>query len=131
MTLGHSKEKDNKVKVKKTLQEFQMYLLVHYEKGFNKVIWQVTYFVNIPMDEGKFDVGKDFYHEELTAFEDIVDEDDEILATQNVNLGFSTSVGNDGGSTSLRLALFCFNVRPLELYVLAIEPFLDRTWYCM
>lgn len=42
-----------------------MRLSEQHQLGFKKALKQVAYFYKTPLDEGKFDVGKDFYQGKL------------------------------------------------------------------
>ncbi|BAU02012.1 uncharacterized protein HKW66_Vig0116760 [Vigna angularis] len=47
------------------LEDIVQVVIEQYEVGFKKALAQAAHFYNIPLDEGNFDVMKDFYHGKL------------------------------------------------------------------
>lgn len=52
---------------RKELKRLKSYILEKHELDFQKVLNQVAYFYQIPINEGNFDVGKDIYKGELMS----------------------------------------------------------------
>ena len=58
-------------KLEKDLAEAENFVVDQHRLGFSKALQQAKYFYKIPLDEGNFDVGKDFYNGELIPVNDI------------------------------------------------------------
>ena len=61
-------------KIKKLLKELEVAedsVMEEHELGFKKALRQATFFYNVPLDEGKFDVDKDFYEGQLMSIDEI------------------------------------------------------------
>ena len=57
--------------------EAESFILEQHKLGFDKALQQAKYFYKIPIDEGNFDVKKDFYNGELISVNEIPEEDAE------------------------------------------------------
>ena len=55
--------------------EAQNFILEQHKLGFAKTLEQAKYFYKIPIDEGNFDVEKDFYNGELMPVNEIPEDD--------------------------------------------------------
>lgn len=64
----------------KDLEIVEDNVLDQHELGFQKALQQVAFFYNIPLEEGKFDVGKDFYLGQLKSIEEILSVREVVLA---------------------------------------------------
>jgi len=71
MTLSNYQSEEKVEKLLKDLEVAEDNVLDQHELGFRKALEQETFFYNIPLDEGKFDVDKDFYQGQLVTIEEI------------------------------------------------------------
>jgi len=71
MTLSNYLSKEKIKKLVKDLEVVEDNVLDQHELDFQKALQQAGFFYNIPLDKGKFDVGKDFYQGQLIPIEDI------------------------------------------------------------
>jgi len=61
-------------KLEKALKELEVVddsVIEEHENGFKKVLQQAAFFYNVPLDEGKFDVDKDFHEGQLMPIDQI------------------------------------------------------------
>ena len=63
--------------------EAESFIFEQHKLGFEKALQQAKYFYNIPIDEGNFDVKKDFYNGELVPANEIPDNDVEDINIEN------------------------------------------------
>jgi len=75
------------------LRRTQDFVLHQHELGFNKALDQAAYLYNIPLNEWKFDVNKDFYKGELMLVIDILDDDGGEEFAQSATPGLDNAVG--------------------------------------
>ena len=61
--------------LKGNLSELESFVIEQHKLGFNKALQQAKYFYKIPVDEGNFDVKKNFYNGELIPINEIPNED--------------------------------------------------------
>jgi len=61
--------------LKANVFEDESFVIEQHKLGFDKALQQAIYFYKIPVDEGNFDVKKDFYNGELIPINEISDED--------------------------------------------------------
>ena len=76
-------------KIEKLLKDLEIAkdnVLAQHELDFQKVLQQAAFFYNIPLNEGKFDVGKDFYQGQLMFIEEILS-DREVVSAPPGTLG--------------------------------------------
>jgi len=62
-------------KIEKLLKEVEVSedsVIEEHENGFKKALQQAAFFYHIPLDEGKFDVDKDFYEGQLVPIDQIL-----------------------------------------------------------
>jgi len=57
--------------LKSNVLKVEGYVIDQHKFGFEKALQQVKYFYKISLDEGNFDVGKDFYNGELIPVDEI------------------------------------------------------------
>ena len=65
----------NQLKV--SVFEAESFILEQHQLGFEKALQQAKYFYKIPIDEGNFDVKKEFYNGELIPVNKIPEENGE------------------------------------------------------
>ena len=83
MNLTHDKVVGKKENKEVKLIKLQEYVVSVHEEGLNQVIWQTTFFYNIPTDEGRFNISKDVYKGELMSTYDVpTNEGDEDVSNQ-------------------------------------------------
>jgi len=58
-------------------------MIDQHKLSFNKALQQAKYFCKIPLDEGNFDVDKNFYNGALVPINEIPDEDATEVNTEN------------------------------------------------
>jgi len=58
-------------KLEKDLLDAENFVVDQHKLSFSKALQQAKYFYKIPLDEGNFDVGKDFHDGELILVDDI------------------------------------------------------------
>jgi len=84
LELSTTKENDNNTiqlmekeinQMKANLSEDESFVIEQHKLGLDKALQQAKYFYKIPVDEGNFDVKKDFYNGELIPINEILDED--------------------------------------------------------
>ena len=63
--------------------EAESFIFEQHKLGFEKALQQAKYFYKIPIDEGNFDVKKDFYNGELIPVNEIPDNDAEDINIEN------------------------------------------------
>ena len=63
--------------------EAESFIFEQHKLGFEKALQQAKYFYKIPIDEGNFDVKKDFYNGELVHVNEIPDNDAEDVNIEN------------------------------------------------
>ena len=63
--------------------EAESFIFEHHTLGFEKALQQAKYFYKIPIDEGNFDVKKNFYKGELVPANEIPDNDAEDINIEN------------------------------------------------
>jgi len=63
--------------------EAKSFIFEQHKLGFDKTLQQVKHFYKIPIDEGIFDVKKDFYNGELIHVNEIPEEDSEDVNVVN------------------------------------------------
>ncbi|XP_068497947.1 uncharacterized protein [Phaseolus vulgaris] len=63
--------------------EAESFIFEQHKLGFEKALQQAKYFYKIPIDEGNFDVKKDFYNGELVPANEIPDNDAEDINIEN------------------------------------------------
>jgi len=80
-------------KVGDDLHRTQDFVLHQHELSFNKALDEAAYFYNVPLNEGKFDVNKDFYKGELVLVDDIRDEEGGEEFTQLATPGLDNAGG--------------------------------------
>ena len=68
---------ENIEQLKVDVFEAQNFILEQHKLGFAKALEQAKYFYKIPIDEGNFDVEKDFYNGELMPVNEIPEDDTE------------------------------------------------------
>ena len=69
--------------------EAESFIFEQHKLGFEKALQQAKYFYKILIDEGNFDVKKDFYNGELIPANEIPDNDAEDINIENyVDMGF-------------------------------------------
>jgi len=68
--------------------EAESFILEQHKLGFDKALQQTKHFYKIPIDEGNFDVKKDFYNGELIHVNEIPGEDAEDVNVMSLmNMG--------------------------------------------
>jgi len=71
MTLSNYRSEEKVEKLLKDLEIVEDNILDQHELGFQKALQQVACIYSIPLDEGKFDVSKDFYQGQLITIMEI------------------------------------------------------------
>ncbi|QCE01998.1 hypothetical protein DEO72_LG8g9 [Vigna unguiculata] len=74
-TLGRQRDKEERDELVKELEDAQRFVFEQHQLGFQKALNQAKFFYDIPLNEGNFDVGKDFYKGKLIPIAEIVDDD--------------------------------------------------------
>lgn len=69
--------------LKTNVFEAESFIFEQHKLGFEKALQQAKYFYKIPIDEGNFDVKKDFYNGELVPANEIPDNDAEDINIEN------------------------------------------------
>ncbi|KAK7382244.1 hypothetical protein VNO80_01034 [Phaseolus coccineus] len=88
MTISHHSEQTHREKAEKEVEEAQQYVLEQHKLSFTKSLQQAEYFYKIRINDGNFDVMKDFYKGKLILVRDIPDDDEDnknIPAKNNKN----------------------------------------------
>jgi len=92
LELSTAKENDNNTiklmekeidQLKVSVFEAKSFVIEQHKLGFDKALQQAKYFYKIPIDEGNFDVKKDFINGELIPFNEIPEEDVEDINIMN------------------------------------------------
>jgi len=69
--------------LKTNVFEAESFIFEQHNLGFEKALQQAKHFYKIPIDEGNFDVKKDFYNGELVHVNEIPDNDAEDVNIEN------------------------------------------------
>jgi len=87
LELSSAKEIDNNAiklmekeidKLKTSVFEVKSFVIEQHKLGFDKALQQAKYFYKIPIDEGNFDMKKDFYNGELVPISEIPEVEDAV-----------------------------------------------------
>ena len=77
-------EADNNLRLESVINQLNSrvtraegYFVQQHKLGFEKPLQQAEYFYKIPLDAGNFDMGKDFYNDELMPISEIPYDEDE------------------------------------------------------
>ena len=71
MALTNHRSKEKIYKLLKKLEVAEDSVIEEHELDFKKALQQAAFFYNVPLDEGKFDVDKDFYEGQLMPIDQI------------------------------------------------------------
>jgi len=81
MTLSNYRFEKKIEKLVKDLEIVEDNVLDQHELDFKKALQQATFFYNIPLEEGKFDINKNFYQGQLMLIEEIVSAQEVVSAS--------------------------------------------------
>jgi len=84
MALTNYRFEENIEKLLKDLEIAENNVIDQHELSFQKALDQAAYFYKIPLDEGKFDIDKDFHEGKLLPIDEIPSAQEDVSAPSEV-----------------------------------------------